>query len=51
VTVEASRYHIVENLGETKLWQIWRFTTNSPKFYPPIACSICNKLGAGLKFA
>ena len=45
-------YRIAENFGGGKLWQIWRFTTNSPKFYPPIASSIWKKkLEAGLKFA
>ena len=34
------RYRIVENFGGRKLWRIWRFATNSPKFYPPIACNI-----------
>ena len=33
-------YHIAENFGGRKLWRIWRFATNSPKFYPPIACNI-----------
>ena len=33
-------YRTAENFGGGKLWRIWRFATNSPKFYPPIACNI-----------
>ena len=33
-------YRTAENFGGGKLWQIWRFATNLPKFYPPIACNI-----------
>ena len=35
-----SVHRIAENFGGRKLWQIWRFATNSPKFYPPNACNI-----------
>ena len=28
-------YHIVQNFGCRKLWRIWRFATNPPKFYLP----------------
>ena len=31
---------ISENFGREKLWQIWQFAMNSPKFYLPIACNI-----------
>ena len=30
-------YRIAENFSRRKLWRIWQFATNSPKFYPPIA--------------
>ena len=28
-------YCIAQNFGGRKLWRIWRFATDSPKFYPP----------------
>ena len=29
-------YRIAQNFGGKKLWRIWYFTTDPPKFYPPI---------------
>ena len=28
-------YRIAQNFGGKKLWRIWRFATDPPKFYPP----------------
>ena len=28
------RYRIAQNFGGRKLWRIWRFNANPPKFYP-----------------
>ena len=33
-------YRIAQNFGGRKLWRIWRFIANPPKFYPPKRCEI-----------
>jgi len=50
-TAKGSRYSIAENVGGGKLWQIRRFTMNSPKFYLTMLVISEKAIGAGLKFA
>ena len=33
-------YRIAQNFGGRKLWRIWRFIANPPKFYPPKSCEV-----------
>ena len=49
VTGCVCNYHIAQNFGGKKLWRIWRFATNSPRFYPPkpfilaiLLCKVAN---------
>ena len=33
--ISRKTYRIAQNFSGRKLWQIWRFIANPPKFYPP----------------
>ena len=49
--LSTSYYRIAENFGGQKPWGIWKFATNLPKFYPPIAYNIWKPYGLGLASA
>jgi len=38
--MNVSKYRIAQNFGGRKLWRIWRFIANPPKFYPPKSCEV-----------
>jgi len=38
--VNISSYRIAQNFGRRKLWWIWWFIANPPKFYSPKSCEV-----------